>query len=411
MWRLRLTLRPVLRDGSPSAAGERDALRILLLVPAMRGAGGTERVVHNLASLLAGLGHQVAVASFDAPGDPRHFTGDYPFYALGPVPRLPLPLRPFAYFIEARRLRALKRRFGPDLTISNLWRADLVSQLAGGSDRKIAVAHINVVGNPTNRMMLRLRPLVAAIYRRFARVVTVSPPLAVELTQLYRLAPGQALAIDNFSDPPPATPCLPQDGVRRLLWCGRLVPEKNLAGLLEAWAAFCAGRTDLQLVVLGDGPLRGAVEEQARTLGLRIAASPDDRTSQLVFAGVVARPADYMVSARALLLSSEAEGMPMVLLEAIALGMPVLASDCPAGGVRAVLSDGGAEETGFGALLPIPRLGDPASQQAWLPWLARAVDDDALLAEWRKAALQRAEKFSSKTAATRWQAAIAEAMA
>lgn len=410
MARLRLTLRPVLRDGSPSVAGERDALRILLLVPSMRGAGGTERVVHNLAALLAGLGHDVAVATFDASGDPCHFKGDYPVHALGPVPRQPLPLRPFEYVAEARRLRALKRHFRPDLTISNLWRADLVSQLAGGGERKIAVAHINVVGNPTNRMMLRLRPLVASIYRRFARVVTVSPPLAEELGELYRLAPGQALAIDNFSDPPAATSCLPQDGMRRLLWCGRLVPEKNLAGLLDAWAAFCTGRERVQLVVLGDGPLRVQLEAQVAALGLSL-GTVHDASSQVVFAGVVPRPADYMVSARALLLSSESEGMPMVLLEAIALGMPVIASDCPAGGVRAVLSDSGAEETGFGALLPIPRTGNAASQHAWLPWLARAVDDDTLLAEWHQAALRRAEKFSSKTAATRWQAAIAEALA
>jgi len=409
--RLRLTLRPVLRDGSSSLAGDRDALRILLLVPSMRGAGGTERVVHNLAALLAGLGHEVAVATFDGPDDPVHFQPTAQLFALGPTPRLALPLRPFAYFIEARRLAALKRHLRADLTISNLWRADLISQLSGGADRKIAVAHINVIGNPTNRMMLRLRPLVASIYRRFARVVAVSPPLAEELKELYRLAPGQALAIDNFSDPPRATPCLPLDRVKRLLWCGRLVPEKNLAGLLDAWAGFCMGREAVQLVVLGDGPLRSALEAQAAALGLRVASGPEDRSAQLVFAGVVARPADYMASARALLLSSEAEGMPMVLLEAIALGMPVIASDCPAGGVRAVLSGDGAEATGFGALLPIPRTGDAASQQAWLPWLARAVDDDAMLADWRKAALERAEKFSSKTAAARWQSAISEALA
>jgi glycosyltransferase involved in cell wall biosynthesis len=180
--------------------------------------------------------------------------------------------------------------------------------------------------------------------------------------------------------------------------------------LLDAWAVFCKGRERVQLVVLGDGPLRRALEAQTEALGLSHGTVPD-AACQVVFAGIVPRPADYMVSARALLLSSESEGMPMVLLEAIALGLPVIAADCPAGGVRAVLSDSGAEQTGFGALLPIPRSGDAARRQVWLAWLARAVDDDALLAEWRAAALRRAEKFSSKTAAARWQTAIAEALA
>lgn len=388
-----------------------EARRILLLVPSMTGAGGTERVVHNLARLLEAIGHKVAIATFDAPEAAWHFAGAAERAVLGPVPRLPLVLRGFEYVGMARRLARFKRAFKPDLTISNLWRADLISQLAGGADRKIALAHINIVGNPTNRMMLRLRPLAAAVYRRFARVVTVSPPLAAELGELYRLREGQALAIDNFSDPPEAKPCLPDDGVKRLVWCGRLVPEKNLAGMLEVWAAFCAGRQGVQLVVLGDGPLRAALESQAAAIGLKTGASPADQSAQAVFAGVVDRPADYMASARALVLSSEAEGMPMVLLEALALGMPVLASDCPAGGVRAVLNEDGGEATGFGALLPIPRAGDRASQAAWLPWLARAIDDDAGLAQWHKAALKRAERFSSKTAAKAWQTAIAEVLA
>jgi hypothetical protein len=51
--------------------------------------------------------------------------------------------------------------------LRNLWGADLISVLSGGNDRKIALCHINVVGNPTNRLMVSFRPLVAAIYRKF----------------------------------------------------------------------------------------------------------------------------------------------------------------------------------------------------------------------------------------------------
>lgn len=384
--------------------------RVLLFVPSMRGAGGTERVVFNLANLLVRLGHEVGIATFDAPGDPRHFAGEGDWFPLGPSRRLPLPLRPFEYLREARRLAALKRRFRPEVTISNLWRADLISQLSGGTDRKVALAHINVVGNPTNRMMIRLRPAVAAIYRRFAKVVAVSGPLAAELRALYRLPPKAVMAIDNFTDPPPARPVLPDDGVRRLVWCGRLVPEKNLAGMLEIWARACAGRSDVQLVVLGDGPLRTGLEAQAATLGLRCASRFEQRDAQVVFAGVVANPADYMVSARAFVLSSLAEGMPMVLLEALSLGLPVLAADCPAGGVRAVL-DGAAEgEDVPGALLPVPLPGDAASQASWQPWLAQACDDDGAIAAWRAAALRRAERFSSRAAGRAWQALFAEVL-
>lgn len=382
--------------------------RILLLIPSMRAAGGTERVVQNLADLFSGMGHEVAIATFDEPGVQRHIDGVQQWFPLGPVAHRPLPLRIFEYLDEARRLSKLKAQFAPDLTISNLWRADLINQLSGGGDRKIAVAHINIVGNPTNRVMLRLRSFVGKIYRGFDRVVTVSPPLAGELTELYRLAPSQVAAINNFSDAPQATACLPDDGVLRFVWCGRLVPEKNLSGMLEVWAKAVASHTGVQLVVLGDGPLRSELETKAAALGLRTSTSALNREAQVVFAGVVERPADYIVSSCALLLSSLSEGMPMVLLEAIALGTPVIAADCPAGGVRAILGSESTQATGFGALVPIPLPGDDASQNAWLPWLENAFVDADERGRWRQAALLRAARFSSRTAAKAWQAVFDE---
>lgn len=384
--------------------------RILLLVPSMRLAGGTERVVHNLSVLLDGSGYSVAVASFDDSGDAWQFPCAGTRHALGSVGRLPLALRWVEYARQAARLARLKRSIKPDVTISNLWRADLISLLSAGTDRKIALAHINVVGNPTNRQMVRMRQLVGAVYRRFTRVVAVSTPLADELKALYRLKSGQALAIDNFTEVPPATPALPDDGVARAVWCGRLVPEKNLSGMLEVWSALCQRRGKVQLLVIGDGPLRAELEAKAKDLGLALGRSADDTSAQIVFTGAVARPADYMVQARALLLTSLAEGLPMILLEALALGLPVIAADCPSGGVRAALSDSGAEATGHGALLPIPHSGDRAAQAVWVRWLEQAMTDDGALAGWRSSALARAERFSPPVALGRWQAAIDEAL-
>lgn len=386
------------------------ARRILLLVPSMRLAGGCERVVHNLSILLARNGHSLAIASFDNEIGEWHFMGAGERYALGRDSRLPLALRWIEYWVQARKLARVKRRFRPDLTISNLWRADLISLLSGGSDRKIALAHINVVGNPTNRLMVRMRALVGAVYRRFDRVVAVSQPLSAELAELYRLGAGQCIAVDNFTDPPVASPCLPADNIRRAVWCGRLVAEKNLAGLLEVWSKLCEKLERVQLVVIGEGPLRSELEATARALGLQLGSDPADPKVQVAFVGAVQSPADYQVSGRVFLLSSLAEGLPMVLLEALALGVPVIAADCPSGGVRAALSESGAAATGLGALLPIPYPRDAASQDAWLPWLVTAMTDDAQLAEWRKAALVRSERFSAARAAADWQAAIEQVL-
>ena len=397
------------------------APRVLLLVPSMEGMGGTERVVHEIAALLAESGWKVHQASFDPPGTRRHYESATPLHALGPLPRLALPLRPATYARAARRLRALERSLGVDVTISNLWGADLVSARAGTAGRgpaRVALGHINVRDNPDNRMMMRFRPVVAALYRRFERVVAVSAPLAAELAELYRLAPDRVTSIHNFVRIPEggAAPWPADDGVTRVVWCGRMAPVKNVEGLLHAWGRYRAGagpEARRQLVLVGDGPSRGALEGLADELGLRRGADPSDAAAQVVFVGSVPHAAPYLAAARGLALSSHAEGAPMVILEALALGVPVLAADCPAGGVRAQLTDAtarrhaGVEDTGCGALLPIPMHGDAASLDAWAQALAQLLDA-AQAQAWRTGAAARGAHFGRARAGARWTALLDE---
>jgi len=388
-------------------------MRILLLMPSLTGTGGAERVVDGLSRLFSSAGVEAFEASFDSPGMHRRFENSTPFYPLGPLPRLSLPFRAFEYFVAAQRLSALKQKLKIDATISNLWRSDLVSIISGGSDRKIALCHINIVGNPRNRMMLRLRPLVAAIYRRFDHVVAVNEALSRELADLYTLAPGRVGFVDNFVWRPKAEPQTPREGIKRFVWCGRMCAEKNVAGLLHAWRTFATAEHGAQLVLLGDGPQRPELERLARDLGLR-AGAIDDPEAQVAFAGMVAEPEGYMASGRALAVSSIAEGLPMVVLEALSLGLPVLAADCSAGGVRAALAGSGvfdptreeAEPTSSGALLPTPCANSPRSLELWRAAFTEALHDDQRWEEWRTGALVRAEHFNPTRALEKWLAIL-----
>jgi glycosyltransferase involved in cell wall biosynthesis len=383
--------------------------KILLLIPSLAGIGGTERMVVALSGMFSNAGFDVSIAAFDPPGTRPFFKCDVPFHPMGRIRRLPLPLRAVGYWIAIRKLRDLKKKLGTDLTVSHLWGADLISILSGGRDRKLCVAHINVVGNPTNRLMVRLRPLVAWIYRKADRVVAVSQPLAVELKALYRLDEDRIASIDNFVDRPAATRYWPDDGIKRFAWCGRAVAEKNLQGLLAIWVRFVAEHDNVQLVLLGDGPLLEEQVSRARNLGLTVSTSLDDRAAQVIFAGNVSRPADYLVCARAMLLTSHAEGLPMVLLEALSLGIPILASDCPSGGVRAVMqSDHGANvaQSVPGFLLPVPDASTGSGVSQWCDALSSIASDDSLHKTFEEAALLRAEKFSSARASQRWDAEL-----
>lgn len=105
----------------------------------------------------------------------------------------------------------------------------------------------------------------------------------------------------------------------RLVSVGRLSPEKGYAGLLSALAALVAEGRDFALTIVGGGPAADAVREQAATLGL---AEKIEFTGPLPERSTLAR----MAEADIFVLPSLMEGLPVVLIEALALQLPVVAS-------------------------------------------------------------------------------------
>ena len=99
----------------------------------------------------------------------------------------------------------------------------------------------------------------------------------------------------------------------------RLSEQKGLPVLIQAVALLKSRGTDIQIRLVGDGPLRRVLEEQARHLGV---------ADRIDFLGnrSSAEIRDIIKSARAFVLPSFAEGLPVVLMEALALGRPVIAT-------------------------------------------------------------------------------------
>ena len=104
-----------------------------------------------------------------------------------------------------------------------------------------------------------------------------------------------------------------------LICVGRLSPEKGQAGLLRAFAQLRERHEDVRLRLVGDGPDRNALEALAAELGL---------TDRLTFLGRLNENDTLAEIAESdlLVLPSFMEGLPIVLMEAMALGVPVVAS-------------------------------------------------------------------------------------
>lgn len=173
------------------------------------------------------------------------------------------------------------------------------------------------------------RRLMPPVWEQAAGVLVQSEKAATDLlAELRRVAPGSVpvvrdklMVVGNGVDLPEATPVLSNGPV---LSVGRLVPGKGMNVAIDACAR--AGRP---LVIVGAGPERAALENQAAALqaDVRFAGSVDQ--AEL---GAFYRDASVMV------LASLSEGLPNVLIEAMAHGRPVVATPC--GGIPDLIDDG-----------------------------------------------------------------------
>ena len=161
---------------------------------------------------------------------------------------------------------------------------------------------------------------VVAISRGVAEnVAAVVGVQADKITMIYN--PTCAPDIGTLAEVEPEHPWFSDDGPPVVLGVGRLVSQKDFSTLIDAFRHVRANRP-YRLVILGDGPLRSALEARIARFGL------DDCVS---LPGWVANPFAFMARAALFVLSSRHEGFGNVLVEALACGCPAVSTDCPAG--------------------------------------------------------------------------------
>ncbi|MEI7464215.1 MAG: glycosyltransferase, partial [Burkholderiales bacterium] len=114
-----------------------------------------------------------------------------------------------------------------------------------------------------------------------------------------------------------------------ILGVGRLAAQKDFPTLIRAFARIHAVRP-VRLLILGEGKMRRQLEELADSLGVR---------QDLALPGFEQNPFAYMARASVFALSSLYEGLPGVLIQAMACGCPVVSTDCPSGPME-ILQDG-----------------------------------------------------------------------
>jgi glycosyltransferase involved in cell wall biosynthesis len=240
------------------------------------------------------------------------------------------------------------RRQRPDVVLSAVSGPNVAVLLALGLTRvksKSIVTYHSSVGSETISWLLRR--LQNRLYRRADRVVAVSGGAADELASAAGLPRSGIEVIYNPLDieriaaasleKPKVTDWFEAGAAPVVLAAGRLHPQKDFEALLRAFE-LVRRRRRTKLVILGDGPSRADLEALAAERGLG---------GDVRFPGFVRNPYQYMHRAAVFVLSSRFEGLPTVLIEALACGCPVVSTDCPHG-PREILEGGR-----WGRLVPV----------------------------------------------------------
>ena len=120
---------------------------------------------------------------------------------------------------------------------------------------------------------------------------------------------------------------------------GRLEPQKNFPMLIRAFSEFHKREKDYKLVIYGEGRERINIENLIKELHLENSVSLPGRNKDVL---------NCINDCAAFILSSDYEGMPNALIEAMCMGMPVISTDCPSGGPREII-----ENEKNGLLIPV----------------------------------------------------------
>jgi glycosyltransferase involved in cell wall biosynthesis len=230
------------------------------------------------------------------------------------------------------------RRHRIDIVHTHLLGADIMGRMAGFLTGRPVVSTIH-----NNRTDLDEEPLRRQWMERWTarlmtrRLVVVSDLLCEEITAWFGLPPERVLTIANGVDTAHfhRGPDFDRAAVRRSLVGGdypiilnvaRLAPQKAQQVLIDAAPLVLAACPDLRFALVGEGPLRAPLEAQAAAIGV---------SDRVIFTGFRPDVPDIMAASDIFVLSSQWEGLPVALLEAMAAGCAAVATDV--GGVGQVL--------------------------------------------------------------------------
>jgi glycosyltransferase involved in cell wall biosynthesis len=347
--------------------------------------GGAERMAVNLLCGLADAGIAVDLLLANAEGP---FLADVPS-AVRVIDFQARHVRhavwPLARYLRRERPHCILSRL-PHANVATL----LARRLARTRTRVVVLEDSALATSRTIRKTRRgLQTLMSWLYPTADAIIAVSRGVAAALEAQLQLAPGTVRVIPNpvvsesllsQASQLPEHPWLLDASIPVFLAVGRLNIDKDFGNLLRAFALVRRQRR-ARLLILGEGEERRQLESLVDELGLQ---------NDVALPGFSRNTCAAMRGASAFVLSSRSEGLPSVLIEALACGCPAVSTDCPSG-PNEILAGGK-----YGVLVPC------ANPQALAEGMIEVLER-----QWDRRALQaRAADFSIERALPQYLQAL-----
>ncbi|MFA6320562.1 MAG: glycosyltransferase [Candidatus Omnitrophota bacterium] len=332
--------------------------------------GGAEKVAVNLINSLQGDRFEFSVCVLDRMGKLQEQLNSE-------VKVRCLERRKGIDFTLPIRFRNIIKEFSPEIihfhNVTPFFYGTIGARLAGV--KNIVLTQHGSMGK-SKRMGFALQVL-----SRFAsKAVAVSQNTRDYLMQLYKIDPAKIVTIENGVDErvnaknqAKRSEMRSRLGIKNEFVIGsvaRLSPEKDHATLFRAFAEVDKRIKQVKLVVVGDGSLKEELMNLSRELGIE---------KDVIFAGAQSDIPSFLNTFDLFVMSSYREGMPLTILEAMAVELPVVATDV--GDIRKMLKDG---ETGL--LVP------PRDPMAIADAVIKILSDEKMRDEMGKGGRRRMEE-------------------
>lgn len=286
--------------------------------------GGSERVMVNLAEYFYQKQYEVVLVTQYKQDVEYEINPDIRRIYSEPQEEYLNNNRIHNFCVRFSTLRHIWKTEKPDIILAFLGKNNL---MAIGTSRFLPTkVVVSVRGEPTMEYPTKVMQAIAKFVFTFADGVVLQTGLAREFFP--KVIQKKAIILPN-----PLNPVFVQnryEGVREdfVVAVGRLDENKNHAMMIHGFAKIAEEFPTVKLVIYGEGNKRKELEQLVKEKGLE---------ERVLLPGYITDVVSHIKAAKCFLLTSNTEGMPNSIMEAMALGIPVISTDCPCGGAATLI--------------------------------------------------------------------------